>query len=214
MALGWSIASVVNNPLRALGSNPLYLCIPPIRNAAGGDLLYPHYSWDHYGDQINQNNRSKGPKKRRGTPLQGNLYEKFFSRGLEATVNVGTSKPAAEISAKGRDKPVLRNLPEVKPETSLLGVSDTDTPLQGASISGIPAAGGEPGHLVSGVGGIRLAKKASSGCARRKMKKKQKLGQAKHILGASSNREMQVHLSREKPRLQPPRGQGQKVVPL
>jgi hypothetical protein len=58
---------------------------------------------------------------------------------------------------------VVRNLPEVKPGTSLLGVSDTDTPLQGASISGIPAAGGEPGHLVSRVGGIRLAKKALSG---------------------------------------------------
>jgi hypothetical protein len=66
---------------------------------------------------------------------------------------------------------VVRNLPEVKPGTSLLGVSDTDTPLQGASISGLPAAGGEPGHLVSTVGGIHLAKKALSGCTGRKLKK-------------------------------------------
>jgi hypothetical protein len=83
---------------------------------------------------------------------------------------VASSKPAAEISAKGRDKPVVRNLPEVKPGTSLLGVSNTDIPLLGASISGLPAAG-EVGHLVSGVGRIRLAKKALSGCARRKLKK-------------------------------------------
>jgi hypothetical protein len=81
------------------------------------------------------------------------------------------SEPAAEISAKGRNKAVERNLPEVKPGTSLLGVSDTDTPLQGASISGLPAAGGEPGQLVSQVGGIHLAKKALSGCARGKLKK-------------------------------------------
>jgi hypothetical protein len=66
---------------------------------------------------------------------------------------------------------VVRTLPEIKPGTSLLGVSDTDTPLQGDNISGLPAAGGETGHLLSGVGGIRLAKKALSGYSRRKLKK-------------------------------------------
>jgi hypothetical protein len=65
---------------------------------------------------------------------------------------------------------VLRNLPDVKPGTPLLGVSGTDIPPQAASTSGIPTAG-ELGHLVSGVGGLRLAKKALSGCARRKLKK-------------------------------------------
>jgi hypothetical protein len=69
------------------------------------------------------------------------------------------------------DKPVVRNLPEVKTGTSLSGESVTLTPLQGASISGLLAAGGEPGHLVSVVGGIRLVKKALSGCARWKLKK-------------------------------------------
>jgi hypothetical protein len=34
----WSIASVVNDPLGAPGSTPLYLCLPPVRGAAGGDL--------------------------------------------------------------------------------------------------------------------------------------------------------------------------------
>jgi hypothetical protein len=66
---------------------------------------------------------------------------------------------------------MVRNLPEVKPGTSLLGVSGIYTPLQGASISGLPAVGGELVHLLSGVGGIRLAKKALSGFSRRKLKK-------------------------------------------
>jgi hypothetical protein len=66
---------------------------------------------------------------------------------------------------------VVRNLPEEKPGTSLLGVSGTDTPLQGASISGLPAVEEELGHLVSRVGGLRQVKKALSGCARQKLKK-------------------------------------------
>jgi hypothetical protein len=81
------------------------------------------------------------------------------------------SEPAFEISAKGRDEPVVRNLPEVKPRTPLLGVSSTDTPLQGASTSSIPTVGERLGHLVSGVGGLHLAKTVMSGCARWKLKK-------------------------------------------
>lgn len=82
-----------------------------------------------------------------------------------------TSKPAVEISTEGRDEPVVRNLPEVKPSTPLLGVSSTDTPLQGASSSSTPTEGEGLEHLASGAGGLRLAKKALSGCARRKLKK-------------------------------------------
>jgi hypothetical protein len=66
---------------------------------------------------------------------------------------------------------VVRNPPEVKPRTLLLEVSSTDTPLQGASIASIPTAGEGLGHLVSGVGGLCLVKKALSGCTRRKLKK-------------------------------------------
>jgi hypothetical protein len=63
---------------------------------------------------------------------------------------VATSELAVEISAKGRDEPVVRSLPEVKLKTPLLGVSSTDIPLQGASISSIPTAGEDLEHLVSG----------------------------------------------------------------
>jgi hypothetical protein len=51
VALGWNIASVVNDPLGAPGRTPLYLCLPPVWGAAGGDFLYPLYSWDQNGDQ-------------------------------------------------------------------------------------------------------------------------------------------------------------------
>ena len=80
---------------------------------------------------------------------------------------VATSKPAVEISAKGKDEPVVQNLPEATPKTTLLGVSSTDTPLQEASTSNTPAAGEGLGHLVSEVDGPCLAKKALSEFARR-----------------------------------------------
>ncbi|PNF39616.1 hypothetical protein B7P43_G05680 [Cryptotermes secundus] len=80
------------------------------------------------------------------------------------------SESAVEFSAKGKDEAVVQNLPEAKPKT-LLGVGSTDISLQGASTSSIPAAGEGLGHLVSGVGGPRLAKKALSGCTRRKLRK-------------------------------------------
>jgi hypothetical protein len=85
MALGWNLASVMNNPLRAPDSTPLYLCLPPVWGAADGNLLNPHYSWDHYGNQ----NKKSGPQdlKKGGTPLHGHLYKKYFSRGLEAPVH-------------------------------------------------------------------------------------------------------------------------------
>jgi hypothetical protein len=63
------------------------------------------------------------------------------------------------------------NLAEVNPRTPPLGISSSDTSLQGANTSSISTAGECLGHLLSGVGGIRLAKKALSGCARRKLKK-------------------------------------------
>jgi hypothetical protein len=44
VALGWNLASVVNDPLGAPGSTPLYLCLPPVWGAAGGDLLDPVFS--------------------------------------------------------------------------------------------------------------------------------------------------------------------------
>jgi hypothetical protein len=54
VALGWNLASVNNDPLGAPGSTPLYLCLPPVWGAAGGDLLDPLFSWDQNGDQRKQ----------------------------------------------------------------------------------------------------------------------------------------------------------------
>ena len=53
---------------------------------------------------------------------------------------------------------------------SALTSSQTNITLRGANTSSTPAAGGL-GHLVSGVGGPRQAKKALPGCTRRKLKK-------------------------------------------
>jgi hypothetical protein len=99
------------------------------------------------------------------------LQQGAGSSGAPLSGAAATSETAVEISVKGRDEPVVRNLPEVKPRTPLLGVSSTYTPLQGTSISSIPTAGEGLGHLLFGVGGLRLVKKAWSGCARRKLKK-------------------------------------------
>jgi hypothetical protein len=65
-----------------------------------------------------------------------NTSARAGSSGTPLMGPVVTSEPAVEISAKGRDEPVVRNLPEVKPGTLLLGVSNTDTPLQGAGVCG------------------------------------------------------------------------------
>jgi hypothetical protein len=66
---------------------------------------------------------------------------------------------------------VVQNLTKAQLKPPLLGVSSTDTPLQGAGSSSKPAAGEGLAHLLSGIGGPRLAKKALSGFAKRKLKK-------------------------------------------
>jgi hypothetical protein len=120
--------------------------------------------------------KTTGPKNlkmKRGSPPRRSLREILEqgtgSYGAPLRGPAATSETAAVISAKGRNEPMVRNLPEVKPGTSLLRVSGTDIPPQTASTSDIPTA--KLGHQVSGVGGIRLAKKALSVCARRKLKK-------------------------------------------
>jgi hypothetical protein len=116
----------------------------------------------------------KDLKQKRDSPSRRSLREILQqgagSSGAPIRSPAATSEPAVEISAKDRDEPMVRNLSEVKSETILLRVSSTDIPLQGTSTSCIPTAGGL-GHIVSGVGELRLAKKALSGCARRKLKK-------------------------------------------
>jgi hypothetical protein len=85
------------------------------------------------------------------------------STGALLMCPVASSEPAAQISAKGRNKPVARFLPEEKLGTSLLRVCNTDTPLQGASTSDLPAVGRELKELVFGVGGFRLTNSPING---------------------------------------------------
>jgi hypothetical protein len=119
----------------------------------------------------------KDLKQKRDSPSRGFLQEILQqgagSSGAPSRGPAATSKPAVEISANDWDEPVAQNLSEVKSKTIPSGVSSTDTPLQGASTSSIPTAGEGLGHTctVSGVGELCLAKKALSGCARRKLKK-------------------------------------------
>jgi hypothetical protein len=120
-------------------------------------------------------NRDSPPRR----SLREILQQGAGSSGAPLSGLVATSKPAVEISVKGRDKPMVRNLPKVKPKIPLLGVSRTDIPLQGSSTSSKPAVGEGLGHLVSRVGGLRLAKKALSGCTRWKLRKaKARAGEA------------------------------------
>jgi hypothetical protein len=63
------------------------------------------------------------------------------SSGAPLSDPAATSKHVVEISGKDTDEPVVRNLSEVKSETIPLGVSSTDTLLQGTSTSSIPTAG-------------------------------------------------------------------------
>jgi hypothetical protein len=94
-----------------------------------------------------------------------------LSCGVPSRGTGTTSEPASEVSAKGRDEPVLRNLPDVTSRTVLLGVSSSDTPMQGASSLSIPAQGEGLRHLASGTGRLHLSRTEPSGCARQKLKK-------------------------------------------
>jgi hypothetical protein len=171
------IDSVVNDPLRAPGSTLLYLCFPPVWGTAAGDPINPHNSWDQNGNQ-SQKKKETGPqdlKEKRDSPPRRSLLE-ILQKGAGSSSAplrdlAATIEPAAEISAKGIDKPVVINLPEVKPRIPLLGVSSSDIPLQGASSYSNAIVREDLGHLVSEVGGISLAKKALSGAARWKPNK-------------------------------------------
>jgi hypothetical protein len=108
--------------------------------------------------------KKNGPqdlKKQRDSPsrrtLQEILQQGSGSSSTQLRGLVANSEPAVEISVKGRDKPVARNLPEVKPRNPLLEVRSNDTPLPGVSTSSIPTAGEGLGHLVYGVGGWTLS---------------------------------------------------------
>jgi hypothetical protein len=102
--------------------------------------------------------------------LRDMLQKGTGTSGAPRSGPVATSGPVVEISAEGKDKPMVRHLPEVEPKIPLLGDSRTHIPLQGASTSSTPTAGGQ-GHLVSQTGEFHLAKKALSGSVRRNLRK-------------------------------------------
>jgi hypothetical protein len=82
-------------------------------------------------------------EKKRGSPSRGSLHEILQqgagSSGASSRGTGATSEPATEVSAKGRDEPVVSNLNEVSSKTSLPGASSSIIPLQGASGSSTPA---------------------------------------------------------------------------
>jgi hypothetical protein len=125
-----------------------------------------------------EKNKTNGPKdlkKKRDSPPRRSLREILqqgaASSRVPARDPVATSEPAAVISAKGRNEPLVRNLLEVELGTSLSGTGGINTPLQGAGSAGIPVVEGDQGSLVPSMGEFCLVKKALSGCARRKLKK-------------------------------------------
>jgi hypothetical protein len=112
-------------------------------------------------------------KEKRGSfsrrSLKKTPQQRTGSSGKLRSGPAATSVPAEGTSAEGRDKPMARHLPEVKTKIPLMGVSLTDTPLQGASTSSKPAVG--QGRLVPQTGEVHTAKKALSGSARQKLRK-------------------------------------------
>jgi hypothetical protein len=73
VSLGWILVNEVNDFLGAPGSTQLYLCLPPIWSTAGGDLLNPHYLWDHYGD--GGGTSPQDLKMQRDSPSRKSLWE-------------------------------------------------------------------------------------------------------------------------------------------
>jgi hypothetical protein len=115
-----------------------------------------------------------------------------------------TSKPIVKVSAKDRDKTVVRYPPEVTSRTSLLGAGSSDIHLQRASSSITPAEGGLR-HLASGVGRLHVLKTKLARLAGQKLEKQEQ--QAKLELGVPGN---WACLCRKEPRPGP--AQGLRVV--
>jgi hypothetical protein len=85
----------------------------------------------------------KDLKLKRDSPSRGSLREMVQqgagSSGEPLGEPVATSEPAVELPVKSRKEPVVQNLPEAQQKPTLLGVSSTDTALQGTSSSSKPA---------------------------------------------------------------------------
>jgi hypothetical protein len=60
--------SAINDPLRAPGSTPLYLCLPLVRGSVGGDCYFPIIR-----GTLMENTRNKKPFKSRDAVVQKDL---------------------------------------------------------------------------------------------------------------------------------------------
>jgi hypothetical protein len=116
VALAWNLGSVDNDPLGVPGITPLYSRLPSVWGVEGGELLDSFCSWDRIGIQRKRKQFSTLQKKE-GLPSK-EIPTRSFQRGGggsgEPSSGAGTtSEPPVVVLAKGRDRPVMRNLPEV-----------------------------------------------------------------------------------------------------
>jgi hypothetical protein len=81
--------------------------------------------------------RKRDSRSRRS--LREILQQGAGSYGAPLRDPAATSEPAAEISVKGRDEPVVRNLSKVKPRTPLLRVSSSVYHTYSRRRSGTPS---------------------------------------------------------------------------
>jgi hypothetical protein len=117
--LWWKWARAMNDALEHASH-----CLPPILGDVGGGFLDLFHLWDCIWI----------------TTEKGSLKDSFCGR---RPVNSGaplwgtdtSSHPAAKVTAKSRDKLVVRHLPAITPRTSTLVASSSGTPLQGAKSS-------------------------------------------------------------------------------
>ena len=148
--------SVMNDPLGAPGSTPLYLCLPPVRGSAGGDYYFPTTRGMHM----------ETPDKKKSFKSRDCLVQRHL---FSVTQGAGSScKPReTEHSIEGGDLPTVGHLP----------VQET---LQGAGSCGISTRGASNSKPVeveglqfatSVVKWLQLARPKLSGAARRKLKK-------------------------------------------
>jgi hypothetical protein len=114
---------------------------------------------------MDQEKQKTGPldlKEKRGCFPRRSLKEMpqqgSRSSGKPRSGPAANSEPAGGISAESRYKAMARQLPEVKTKVSLMGVSLTDIPLQGASTCSKHAVREREGLLVPQTGELRLVK--------------------------------------------------------
>jgi hypothetical protein len=145
VASGWQLADVVNDPLGVPGSTPLYLCLPPAWGSAGGDWLFP----TSRGTAMNVSRTKTGRqdlKLERGPFFKGSLQEIVQQGAGRSGTSVrcpdSTMEPASKILVEGREEPMVLDQPETPTIINRPAGGGTDVPLQGTSLTSVPAGRG------------------------------------------------------------------------